>query len=157
MKVGIGQDSHRFEGEKSHKLCILGGVIFPEVPGLAANSDGDVVLHAITNAVSGITCHNILGAPADGLCREGVTDSSAYLALAMEDLENMSLRISHISVSIEAARPHLSESIPQMRQSIADMLGLEAMQIGITATSGEGLTAFGRGEGIAVTAIVTAE
>ena len=60
MKAAIGQDSHRFE-ESLGKPLILGGVVFPGEPGLLANSDGDVVLHAINNAVSGITGLNILG------------------------------------------------------------------------------------------------
>ncbi|MFR3992086.1 MAG: 2-C-methyl-D-erythritol 2,4-cyclodiphosphate synthase [Angelakisella sp.] len=60
MKAAIGQDSHRFE-ETPGKPLILGGVVFPGEVGLLANSDGDVVLHAITNAVSGITGRNILG------------------------------------------------------------------------------------------------
>ena len=67
MKAAIGQDSHRFE-ESLGKPLILGGVVFPGEPGLLANSDGDVVLHAITNAVSGITGQNILGKIADEMC-----------------------------------------------------------------------------------------
>ena len=67
MKAAIGQDSHRFE-ETPGKRLILGGVVFPGEVGLLANSDGDVVLHAITNAVSGITGRNILGRVADEMC-----------------------------------------------------------------------------------------
>ena len=62
MKAAIGQDSHRFE-ETPGKPLILGGVVFPGETGLLANSDGDVVLHAITNAVSGITGRNTCGKP----------------------------------------------------------------------------------------------
>ena len=75
MKAAIGQDSHRFE-ESLGKPLILGGVVFPGEPGLLANSDGDVVLHAITNAVSGITGPNILGKIADEMCRSGITVSA---------------------------------------------------------------------------------
>ena len=56
MKVGIGQDSHKFDFKNKSKRLILGGITFEGYPGLLGNSDADVVLHAITNAVSGITC-----------------------------------------------------------------------------------------------------
>lgn len=60
MKVAIGQDSHRFDIENKEKKLILGGVVFENELSMKANSDGDVILHAITNAISGITCKNIL-------------------------------------------------------------------------------------------------
>ena len=67
IKTGIGQDSHRFDIENKNKPLILGGVIFPHETPLQGNSDADVVLHAITNAISGITGVNILGKIADDL------------------------------------------------------------------------------------------
>lgn len=70
MKVSIGQDSHRFNfDDVGKKKLILGGVVFDGEPPMDANSDGDVVLHAITNAISGITCINILGKVADEMCK----------------------------------------------------------------------------------------
>ena len=53
-RCSIGQDSHRFASDPDRK-CVLGGVVIPDAPGFEANSDGDVLLHALTNAVSGIT------------------------------------------------------------------------------------------------------
>lgn len=80
IKVAIGQDSHRFCEEENGKKLILGGVPIDGCPGLSGNSDADVILHALTNAISGITCVNILGKVADDLClKEGITDSSVYL------------------------------------------------------------------------------
>lgn len=71
MKVSIGQDSHRFNfDKKGTKNLILGGVVFEGEPPVDANSDGDVILHAITNAVSGITCKNILGDISDKMCKD---------------------------------------------------------------------------------------
>ena len=157
MKVAIGQDSHKFEGEKSKKLCILGGVPFPETPGLEANSDGDVVLHAITNAVSGITCRNILGGVADKMCDEGIYDSVEYLKVALEDLERLSYKISHLSISMECQRPKIMPRLNEMRESIANIMDINTSQVGLTATTGEGLTAFGKGDGIFVTCILTVE
>ena len=153
MKAAIGQDSHRFE-ENLGKPLVLGGVLFPGEPGLLANSDGDVVLHAVTNAVSGITCVNVLGGPADELCRAGIIDSAVYLQKALESLQG---RISHLSISMECARPRITPRIPAMRENIARLLGIAPEAVGITATSGEGLTDFGRGLGISVFCILTVE
>lgn len=152
MKVAIGQDSHRFEKEGSKKLLILGGVPFPEEPGLIANSDGDVVLHAITNAVSGITCIPVLGAAADKMCEQGIFDSAEYLKEALKDLKD---EIQHISISIECARPKILPRINEMRMSIASLLDITPSQVGITATTGEGLTEFGKGNGVQVFCALT--
>ena len=70
MRVGIGQDSHKFDFNDKSKKLILGGVVFENHPPLEGNSDADVVLHAITNAISGVTCVNILGKISDELCLE---------------------------------------------------------------------------------------
>lgn len=155
FRCAIGQDSHRFE-EQGGKPLILGGYALPNCDlTLLANSDGDVVLHALTNAVSGITCKNILGAPADALCKEGVTDSKEYLNLALADLDSMGYRISHISFTVECKKPHLSSHIPQIRNSVATCCGISPESVGMTATSGEGLTAFGQGLGISVFCVIT--
>ena len=151
----IGQDSHRFTQEE--KPLLLGGVLLPGGPGLEANSDGDVLLHALTNAVSGLTGRNVLGPAADTMCRAGETDSRAYLREALRDLSAMGGRIVHVSFSVEAKRPHLYEHIPAMKRSVADLLGIAPAHVGLTATSGEGLSAFGRGEGIQVFCQVTGE
>lgn len=68
MKVSIGQDSHRFSLNNLEKNLVLGGVVFEEKYYFEANSDGDVILHALTNAISGITCKNVLGEVADKMC-----------------------------------------------------------------------------------------
>ena len=96
MQAAIGQASHRLE-ETPGKPLILGGVVFPGEVGLLATSDGDVVLHAIPTAVSGITGRNILGRVADEMCQSGITDSAEYLRAALKSLEG---RIVHISVSM---------------------------------------------------------
>ena len=151
----IGQDSHRFEPVGSSKPLILGGVQLTGQRGLMGNSDADVILHAITNAVSGISGVNILGKVSDDLClKQGITDSRVYLCEALKTLGEW--KLSHVSISIEARRPHLAEHIEEIRNSIAVLLSLAAENIGLTATSGEGLTEFGKGEGIQVFVIVSA-
>jgi len=154
----IGQDSHRFlVGDSMNKPLILGGVHIPGMPGFDANSDGDVILHALTNAVSGITGRNILGPIADALCMEElVTDSREYLKLALEDLHrNGDMEISHLSLSLECLRPKLLEHIPSIKSSLGQMLGIEPSKVGLTATTGEGLTDFGRGMGVQALCILT--
>jgi 2-C-methyl-D-erythritol 2,4-cyclodiphosphate synthase len=153
--AAIGQDSHRFAGARMRKPLVLGGVSIPGCPGCDGNSDADVVLHAITNAVSGISGVNVLGAIADRMCKQGIKNSAAYLSAALATLDRWS--ISHVSVSIEARRPVLAPHLSAMRATIARLCGCDAQHIGITATSGEGLTDFGRGKGIQVFAVVTAK
>lgn len=154
VKCSIGQDSHRFENEGSAKELVLGGVVIPDCVGMKANSDGDVVLHAITNCISGITGVNILGKVADDMCKQGIQDSRAYLAKALEYLPE-GCKIEHISITIEALRPKLAPYIEDMKLSIGVLLGIPSSCVGITATTGEGLTAFGQGLGISVFGILT--
>ena len=152
----IGQDSHRFEPEGSAKPLVLGGVTIPGCSGLAGNSDADVVLHAITNAISGLHGIPVLGAVSDELClKKGICDSRVYLAKSLELLTKY--RLVHLSVSIEAQRPLLAAHLPAMQGSIAGLLSLPPHHVALTATSGEGLTSFGRGEGIQVFAVASAE
>ena len=130
MKVAIGQDSHQFDFENNqNKKLVLAGVVFEGEPPMLANSDGDVVLHAITNAISGITTKNILGEVTGSLLKEGITDSKVYLQEAMKYLD----------------------------EEIVHLLHIKEQAIGITATSGEELTEFGRGKGIQVLACITTQ
>ena len=154
MKVGIGQDSHRFDFDDKEKKLILGGVIFEGHSPLQGNSDADVILHSMTNAVSGITCVNILGKISDDMClKKGITDSRAYLLEALKYLGDS--KIVHVSVSIECLTPKITPRIPDMRKSISQLLGIPENCVGITATTGEGLTQFGQGLGIQVFSCVT--
>lgn len=154
FRNGIGQDSHRFLSPDSSKPCVIGGLIFEGCPGFNANSDGDVVFHAICNAISSLTGVLILGDIADDLClKDGITDSEVYLAEALKTLGGQ--KITHIAVSLEGKRPKFKPKLAEMRQNIARVMGLEMPQVGITATSGEGLTDFGCGDGVQCFAIVT--
>ena len=154
----VGQDSHRFLAEDDPRAkgrpLVLGGLILEGHPPLDGNSDADVVLHALTNALSGLCGQPILGEAADALCRQGLTDSRHYLDLALVCLG--SIRLTHLSFSIEAQKPHLADCIDRMREAIAHLVDLSFDRVAITATSGEGLTAFGRGQGIACTCIASA-
>ena len=153
----IGQDSHRFTEDvydPSENGIMLGGYKVPHDRQFLANSDGDVILHAITNAVSGYTGVNILGGAADKLCLEqGIMDSKDYLEEGLKYLGDAS--IVHVSLTVECLRPKLKEHIPAIKESVAKILKIDPSHVGLTATTGEGLTGFGRGEGIQVFAIMT--
>jgi 2-C-methyl-D-erythritol 2,4-cyclodiphosphate synthase len=155
-KTALGHDSHAFEPEGSSKPLVLGGVRINGCVGLKGNSDADVVLHAVTNAISGISGVNILGKIADEMClQQGITDSREYVKKALETVRGF--RVSHLSISLEGKRPILSPHFDAIRASLSGILKIATSDIGLTATSGEGLTAFGRGEGLQVFAVMTVE
>ena len=118
VKSGIGIDSHRFLDESVRKPLILGSMV-DGMPGLAGNSDADVVLHALTDSISGVTGQTVIGAQADEMCGKGLTDSRLYLNCALESLGDWT--ISHVSIAMECQRPKIEPLVPAMRQSIADL------------------------------------
>lgn len=154
IRTGIGQDSHRFCSEETTKSCVLGGMIFEGLPGFRANSDGDVILHAICNAISSVTGEIILGKKADELLeKQGITDSRVYLEEALKTLGEQ--KITHIALSLEGTRPKFLKKIPELRENIAKLMGIDPAQVGLTATTGEGLTDFGCGLGLQCLCILT--
>lgn len=156
MKTGIGKDSHRFLAPDASKPCVIGGVIFDDLPGFHANSDGDVVFHAICNALTSVTGIPILGGIADELCvNNGITDSSVYLQEGLKTLE--AVKITHVAIAIEGKRPKLQNRVLEMREKVASVMGLQVDQVGITATSGEGLTSVGQGDGVSCTVILSVD
>ena len=86
--------------------------------------------------------------------KTGTTDSEEYLKVALKYLDN---KIVHLSISIECLVPKISPKIEEMRKNIARILNISENQIGITATTGEGLTEFGKGNGISVFSCITVE
>ena len=153
-RVGIGQDSHRFLINGADKKCIVGGQPFEGVPGMDADSDGDVVFHAICNAITSLTHVPILGNMAIDLCHnQGITDSRIYLSKALETLGSQ--KIEHVALTIEGSRPKFQKEADQVRQNVANILDLAIDQVGITFTSGDGLTSFGKGEGLMCYCILT--
>lgn len=156
IKVGIGQDSHLFE-KKKIKPLVLGGVKISDNGGLQANSDGDVILHSICNALSSAVGGDSLGTWADNLClKQGIKNSKKYVKYIFNRIKQNRYIIGNISIAVEAKRPHLSlEIINKIKRQISKLLEVKIGEVGITFTSGEGLTAFGRGEGIQVLTIVS--
>lgn len=154
VRTGLGIDSHRFVEGDSDRPLVLGGLVFDDAPALAGNSDADVLLHALTDAISGVTGRTVIGAVADALCQDGVTDSKVYLQEALKDLGSWA--ISHVSIVFECKYPKIDPKVPSLKRSLCKLLSIDESALAITATSGEELNGVGRGDGIRVHVIVTA-
>ena len=154
FRTGIGQDSHQFLTDVQAKPCIIGGILFENVPGMEADSDGDVVFHAICNAITSLTHVPILGKIAPFLCLEKkITNSRIYLEKAIETLKQQ--QVEHVALTLEGKRPKFQDRAEEMRTSIAKVLKIKKTQVGITFTSGDGLTSFGQGKGLMCYCILT--
>lgn len=151
MRVGTGYDVHKLaEGRK----LILGGVEIPYEKGLLGHSDADVILHAISDALLGAAALGDIGQhfPDTDPAYEGIS-SLKLLGEVGRLLEEEGYLIENIDSTIIAQRPKLMTYLPQMRQNVADTLGLDVSQVSIKATTEEGLGFTGSGEGIAAQAI----
>lgn len=182
FRIGIGQDSHEFmtlaqakvhasldvqaakrsrrmattEPDLSGDGCLtLAGISVPGHPKLKANSDGDVILHAIFNAISQAIGDKSLGFYADPMCEQGVKDSKKYLETILKKAAKDGYKINSLGLMIEALKPKIDPLVPQFKKSLSKLLTLDPRRIGITSTSGENLTSFGRGLGIQCFAIVS--
>lgn len=153
VKTGVGLDSHRFVEGDSDRLLVMGGLVFDDAPALSGNSDADVILHAVTDAISGVTGRTVIGAVADAMCKNGVTDSKEYLKISLQDLGDW--QISHLSIALECLRPKIDPKVSALRESLARLLSIRVEDVCITATTGEGLNDCGRGLGIHATAVLT--
>jgi 2-C-methyl-D-erythritol 4-phosphate cytidylyltransferase/2-C-methyl-D-erythritol 2,4-cyclodiphosphate synthase len=152
--VGLGQDSHQFSDSK--KGLYLGGIVLKDQPKLEAESDGDVILHALYNAISQALGDGSLGLFATQECRiKGSKSSSSYLRPLFTKLKRRKYELNNIGIMIECARPKIDPLSTQIKKSLSRITGLPARRIGITATTGEKLTSFGKGKGIQCFAIVS--
>ena len=153
FRIGIGQDSHLFDDKK--KGLVLGGILIEEELKLKANSDGDVVLHAIFNAISQALGKMSIGFYADKQCEEGIKDSKKYLQTILEKMEKEKFKINSVGLMIECKTPKIDPLVAKMKKALAGAMSIPATRIGITATSGENATIFGEGLGIQCFAIVS--
>ncbi|MDX1387821.1 MAG: 2-C-methyl-D-erythritol 4-phosphate cytidylyltransferase [Acidobacteriota bacterium] len=155
VRVGTGFDVHRFGGEGP---LVLGGVEFPEEPGLAGHSDADVVLHAVMDALLGATSMGDIGEhfPPDDERFRGA--KSTRLATEVAGLvRSAGFAIVNVDVTVLAERPRLRPRVEEMKAAVAAALEIEPGQVGIKATTLEGLGALGRGEGIACEAVAAVQ
>ena len=151
MRTGIGYDVHRLvEGRK----LILGGVSIPFEKGLLGHSDADVIVHAIMDALLGAAALGDIGQhfPDSDPAYEGCS-SITLLVKVGELLKENGYRIENIDSTIVAQRPKLMPYLPQMRENVAQALGLNVSQVSIKATTEEKLGFTGSGEGISAQAV----
>lgn len=153
MRIGIGYDIHRLVEERK---LFLGGVDIPYVKGLIGYSDGDVLLHAIADA--------ILGALAMGDIGQHFPDSEPdykdmpskdILKKVAEMLLSKKYAVNNIDTMIIAEEPKISPFKDKMAVAIAGMLGIDKTRVSIKATTNEGVGALGKGDAIAAYAVVT--
>ena len=152
---GIGHDSHPFgPGE----WLLLGGIEFPGVGRLHGHSDGDVVLHAVADALLGAAGLGDLGRlfPAGSATPAGI-DSTTMLGAVIDRVAAIGLWPASLDVTVVAARPRLGPQLDAMRDSIAGLLGLEAGDVNVKASSGNLDGMEGAGRGISALALVTLE
>ena len=152
--IGFGEDSHPFgEGFPLR----LGGVEFPAAPRLHGHSDGDVVLHAVADALLGAGRLGDLGRlfPADDRTPRGIA-SSELIADVVRQLEAAGLRVESVGVTIVAARPRLGARLDDLRDRIAALLLVDPDGINVKASTGnlEGLGGTGRGVAASAVAVV---
>ena len=151
MRIGIGYDAHRLTRGRP---LVLGGVEIPFEQGLEGWSDADVVVHAIIDALLGATALGDIGShfPSDDPAYKGIS-SIVLLDRTGNLLREHGWRISNIDATIVAERPPLHPFVDQMRQNISQALSISKSQVGIKATTTEGLGFTGREEGIATYAV----
>ncbi len=157
-RIGFGQDSHRFVKEESDdkdKPLVLAGVLIENERGLDANSDGDVILHALFNALSQSVGGRSLGHYADKMVEHGIKDSKEYLKEAVKLVTDRGYNVNNVGIMFEAKKPNISDYEEKIKYTIASLCNIDKEKIGITATSGEELSSWGRGLGIQCFAVVT--
>lgn len=155
MRVGLGYDIHPLV---TGRPLILGGVSIPYSKGLKGHSDADVLVHAICNALLGALGQGDLGSrfpSTDPRYRD--YPSTRFLEEISGLLREEGFHVINIDSNVIAQAPRLSPFMAQMRSNFAKILEVEPDQIGIKATTPEGVGAFGKGEGIAAQAVCLIE
>ncbi len=150
MRIGHGFDAHPLAAGRP---CVLGGVTIRSDAGPVGHSDGDVVLHALAGALLGAAAAGDLGS-VFGTDRPEWKSAAgeAFVRHARELTDHP--EIGNVDVTILAARPPIAEHREAMRANIAALLGTSVDRVSVKVSSGNGLTDFGRGAGVAATVLV---
>jgi 2-C-methyl-D-erythritol 2,4-cyclodiphosphate synthase len=155
MRIGFGYDAHRFAAGRK---LVLGGVTIPHDKGLLAHSDGDVLIHALCDALLGAAGLGDIGKHyPDTSDQYAGIDSRILLRDVADKIRSGSHAIANVDITVIAQAPRLASYISVMRSLLASDLGLEEECLNIKATTTEGMGFAGRGEGIACHAVVLLE
>jgi 2-C-methyl-D-erythritol 2,4-cyclodiphosphate synthase len=151
LRVGIGVDAHGFSADAR---LVLGGAEFPGEPGLAGHSDGDVIAHALVDAVLGAAGLGDLGAffPSDDDRWEG-TSSLHLLERAYDAVREAGFELVNADCVLVGERPRVADRRAEMEKRLAGALGVEPGRVSVRATTTDGLGFTGRGEGLAAHAV----
>lgn len=136
-RIGFGWDSHAF---KAGVPLRIGGMTLDHPEGLAGHSDGDVLLHALTDAILGSVAAGDIGSyfpPGDPRWKNA--DSAIFLNLAIEELEHAGFRLVNVDATLVLAAPKIGPIVAEMRDRVADLLGVDLDQVSIKAKTPEGL------------------
>ena len=152
MRIGQGFDAHRFS---DNGRLVLGGVEIPFDKGMQAHSDGDVVIHALCDAILGALALGDIGQhfPDNSEEYKGI-DSRILLQRVVEFMQQQHYRINNLDITIVAQAPKLAPHLPAMREILARDLDAEVGSVSLKATTTEQMGFTGRGEGIAAMAVV---
>ena len=155
MRIGQGFDAHRFEAGRA---LVIGGVTIPHEYGLAAHSDGDVLVHALCDALLGAAAMGDIGTHFPDTSDDYAGIDSRILLRRVRDLVGgAGYQVVNVDITIVAEAPRLAEHIPAMRTNIAGDLDIDPDCVSVKATTTEGMGFTGRGEGIAAYAVVLLE
>ncbi len=151
MRIGCGFDAHRFA---PGRRLVLGGVEIPHDQGMLAHSDGDVLIHALCDALLGAAGLGDLGRhfPDNDPAYKDL-DSRVLLRRIVAMLLDRDCRVVNADMTVIAQAPKLAPHVPQMIENLAADLGVDPAQVNIKATTTEGMGFTGRGEGIAAQAV----
>jgi 2-C-methyl-D-erythritol 2,4-cyclodiphosphate synthase len=154
-RVGIGYDSHRFTPGIPLRL---GGVTIAHTHGLSGHSDGDAMLHAITDALLGAAALGNIGSffPDTDPKWKGA-DSMVFLKAAVEALASQKLKVGNVDVTVITEQPKIGPHVEEMAAAIAAALGVKIQNVSIKGKTNEGMGWIGRGEGLACMAVATVE
>ncbi len=151
-RVGTGYDVHVLVPDRPLMLC---GVLVPHTLGLAGHSDADVGIHALCDAIYGALAEGDIGRhfpPSEAMWKDA--DSARFLRHAAERIAARGGRLSNADVTLVCEQPKITPHAPAMIARLAELLGVDASQISVKATTSERLGFTGRGEGIAAQAAV---
>ncbi|USE33970.1 2-C-methyl-D-erythritol 2,4-cyclodiphosphate synthase [Endozoicomonas sp. SCSIO W0465] len=156
MRIGHGFDVHRFsDSEREGDYIVLGGVKIPHTHGLIAHSDGDVLLHALCDALLGAAGLGDIGKHfPDTDDRYSGIDSRKLLRHVIALLEEQGLAPVNMDSTIIAQSPKMAPHIDQMRLNISEDMGIHPSLVNVKATTTEKLGYTGRKEGVAVHAVI---
>ena len=153
IRVGWGYDVHAFGGDPP---LILGGVVVSETTGVSATSDGDVLAHAVTDAVLGACVLADMGEhfPSDDPAMAG-TDSMHLLRRAAGLARDAGWQTDHVDATLLLEEVRIAPHRDLVRANLADSLGIDVDSVSVKATTTDGLGFIGRREGLAAVAVVT--